>query len=107
MLDSIKPPGAPVGVLAPNGRLNNAELLFNGELKGAECFDSYNGELYTGMYGGYVGKVVGNKIVPVTKFGKDCGKLNGCVRCFYHSYLINGNLQMEFGTQINADDLWD
>ena len=62
------------GNLAVNERLNNAELLFQGQVKGAETFASYNGELYTGVHGGYVVKVTKDKLIPIVKFGKDCGK---------------------------------
>lgn len=53
-------------------RLRGAEVLFAGEFKGPECFASYNGELYTGICGGYVVKIDGNNIVPVVKFGQKC-----------------------------------
>ena len=74
MHHSVKPAAELKGVLAPNDILNDAEILFTGELKGAESFDSYNGELYTGMHGGYVAKIVGKKIIPIVRFGKDCGE---------------------------------
>ncbi|XP_066599172.1 adipocyte plasma membrane-associated protein Hemomucin-like [Prorops nasuta] len=60
------------GHLGPNKRLDNAEILFAGKLKGAESFDSYNGELYSGIHGGYVIKITENDIVPIVKFGKQC-----------------------------------
>nr|XP_033337228.1 adipocyte plasma membrane-associated protein-like [Megalopta genalis] len=53
-------------------RLRGAEVLFAGEFKGPESFASYNGELYTGISGGYVVKIDGNNIVPVVKFGQKC-----------------------------------
>lgn len=53
-------------------RLQGAEVLFSEELKGAETFDSYNGELYTGVHGGYVVKLENGRIVPVVKFGEKC-----------------------------------
>lgn len=60
----------------PNEKLNDPELLFQGKIKGPESFTSYNGELYTGSQNGYVLKITkDNKIVPVVKFGKDCGKI--------------------------------
>ncbi|XP_058808450.1 adipocyte plasma membrane-associated protein Hemomucin-like isoform X2 [Phymastichus coffea] len=60
------------GILAINERLNNPEVLFQEQVKGAEAFASFGGELYTGVYGGYVMKVTDNKLVPIVKFGKDC-----------------------------------
>ncbi|XP_076656945.1 adipocyte plasma membrane-associated protein Hemomucin [Halictus rubicundus] len=56
-------------------RLEGAEVLYAGELKGAESFASYNGELYTGIRGGYVVKIDGNNIAPVVKFGQKCDGL--------------------------------
>ncbi|KAK0088374.1 hypothetical protein PV325_012272 [Microctonus aethiopoides] len=55
-----------------NGRLNGAEKLFDGEIKGPEYFDSYDGVLYTTLHLGTVSKLVGNKLVEVVKFGKKC-----------------------------------
>lgn len=54
-------------------RLQGAEVLFAGEIKGAECFASYNGEIYTGVRGGYVVKLEENRIEPIVKFGQKCG----------------------------------
>ncbi|OXU30113.1 hypothetical protein TSAR_003789 [Trichomalopsis sarcophagae] len=72
---SVVAPKELTGKLAVNDRLNNAELLFEGQVKGAEAFASYNGELYTGVHGGYVVKVTKNKLIPVVKFGEDCDGL--------------------------------
>lgn len=55
-----------------NGKLNNAEKLFDGEIHGPEAFDVYDGILYTSLHGGSVSKLVGNKFVEVVKFGKKC-----------------------------------
>lgn len=60
-----------------NNRLNEIEFLHVGKLKGPEAFDSYNGELYTGLEGGYVVKIDEKGIVPFVKFGGKCGKLKG------------------------------
>lgn len=57
---------------ALKNRLNNAEVLFSGKLKGAEGFNSYNGEIYTGLHGGYVVKVEEDHLVPIIKFGQKC-----------------------------------
>lgn len=54
-------------------RLQGAEVLFSGEIKGPEYFASYNEELYAGIRGGYVVKVEENRITPIVKFGKKCG----------------------------------
>lgn len=69
---SIVLPSELTGVLAPNNRLDGAEVLFAGQLKGPECFDSYDGALYTGLHGGYIVKIVGNQLVPIVRFGKPC-----------------------------------
>ncbi|XP_015591029.1 adipocyte plasma membrane-associated protein [Cephus cinctus] len=69
---SVVPSKAVNPGLAINDRLNSAERLFEGRLKGPECFDSYNGELYTGLHFGHVVKIVGDEIVPIVKFGKPC-----------------------------------
>lgn len=52
-------------------------MLHVGKLKGPESFDSYNGELYTGLDGGYVVKIDEKGIVPFVKFSSKCGKLKG------------------------------
>lgn len=63
------------GSLALNDRLNGAERLFEGEIRGPESLASYDGELYAGIHGGEVVKIVDNKLIPVAKFGKSCGML--------------------------------
>nr|AWX92234.1 adipocyte plasma membrane-associated protein [Tetrastichus brontispae]AXA13074.1 adipocyte plasma membrane associated protein-like protein [Tetrastichus brontispae] len=78
---SLVPPKELSGKLAINERLNNAEVLFQGQIKGAEAFASFNGELYTGVHGGYVMKVTDNKLIPVVKFGKDCDGLWQEAKC--------------------------
>lgn len=70
----IQTPKQLAGQLSINDRLNNAEVLFKGQLQGPEGFASYNGELYTGVVGGYIMKVTKDKLVPVVKLGKKCGK---------------------------------
>lgn len=54
--------------------MNNAELLFENEIKGPEGLAVYKNELYTTLHGGYVAKISKGKLVPVVKFGKKCGK---------------------------------
>ncbi|KAJ8683964.1 hypothetical protein QAD02_019756 [Eretmocerus hayati] len=67
------------GNLGVNQRLNNAEILFQGDMKNSRAFASYNGELYTGIEGGHIVKIVENKVVPLVNIGKECdGLLQKC-----------------------------
>ncbi|XP_043255271.1 adipocyte plasma membrane-associated protein-like [Colletes gigas] len=72
---SIKLPTEPQDRFELKNRLQGAEVLFSGAIKGPESFASYNGELYTGIRGGYVVKIEDNHIVPIVKFGKKCDGL--------------------------------
>lgn len=56
-------------------RLQGPEILFSGEIKGPEAFASFNGEIYTGIRGGYVVQIEENRIKPIVKFGQKCGML--------------------------------
>ncbi|XP_012272003.1 adipocyte plasma membrane-associated protein [Orussus abietinus] len=76
----VKPKDLP-NHLASNDRLNDAEILFTGKLKGAEAFDSYGDELYSGIYGGHVIKFDRNRFDPVTKFGKACEDFWELIKC--------------------------
>lgn len=58
--------------LVLKNRLNGAQKLFEGEVHGPEDFESYNGQLYTGVHGGYILKVEENRLTPIVKFGKKC-----------------------------------
>ncbi|XP_011306683.1 adipocyte plasma membrane-associated protein [Fopius arisanus] len=58
-----------------SGRLNGAEKLFEGHIKGPEAFDVFDGILYTSLLGGSVSKIVGNKIVDIVRFGENCDVL--------------------------------
>ncbi|XP_014238925.1 adipocyte plasma membrane-associated protein-like [Trichogramma pretiosum] len=78
---SIVEPKQLTGRLALNERLNNPEVLFEGKVKGAESFASYKNELYTGVHGGYVVKIVGNQLIPIVKFGKDCDGIHQESKC--------------------------
>lgn len=69
---SIALPTKLTGKLASNDRLNEAELLHVGKIKGPESFDSYNGELYTGIHGGYIVKIDEKGFKPFVKFGEEC-----------------------------------
>ncbi|XP_015178184.1 PREDICTED: adipocyte plasma membrane-associated protein-like [Polistes dominula] len=72
---SIKPSTKLSGKLDINNRLNGAELLHVDKLKGPEAFDSYNGELYTGLEGGYVVKINENKMETFVEFGGKCDEI--------------------------------
>ncbi|XP_054010973.1 adipocyte plasma membrane-associated protein Hemomucin-like [Hylaeus anthracinus] len=78
---SIKLPADPENRFKIKNRLQGAEELFSGEIKGPECFASYNGELYTGISGGYVVKIEENRIVPIVKFGQKCDGLWQEAKC--------------------------
>lgn len=86
-LFSVTPPLPLEGALSLNNKLNNAEKLFLNEIKGPEHMEVHNGVLYTTLEGGYVAKLVGNKIVPVVKFGKKCGKLS--IGIYEISFIFN------------------
>ncbi|CAK9822315.1 Adipocyte plasma membrane-associated protein Hemomucin [Anthophora retusa] len=72
---SIKQPSDVKLQFELKNRLQGAEELFSGEVKGPECFASYNGEIYTGIRGGYVVKIEENRIKPIVKFGQKCDGL--------------------------------
>uniref|UniRef100_A0A1B6MR15 Strictosidine synthase conserved region domain-containing protein n=1 Tax=Graphocephala atropunctata TaxID=36148 RepID=A0A1B6MR15_9HEMI len=72
---NLTPPLPLEGSLALNNKLNNAEKLFEDEIKGPEHLEVHNGVLYTSLDGGYVVKIISDKIVPVVKFGKKCDGL--------------------------------
>lgn len=61
--------------MGPKNRLNGGEKLFEGKINAPESFDSYNGQLYTGVHGGYVLRIEEDRMVPIVKFGKECGEL--------------------------------
>lgn len=60
------------GELAPNGKLNGAERLFENLIHGPESLEYVDGVLYTGVHGGLVLKIIDNKLIPFVKFGKSC-----------------------------------
>lgn len=78
---SVKPPLPLKGALALNDKLNNAERLFENEVKGPEGFGIYKNELYTTLHNGYIVKLVNGKLVPVVKFGQDCGGVWDEAKC--------------------------
>lgn len=61
------------GPLSINEKLNNAERLFEGQLKGPEDFAVYNNDLYTSCHGGLIYKISSTKkLDPVLITGKLC-----------------------------------
>ncbi|XP_012538546.1 adipocyte plasma membrane-associated protein [Monomorium pharaonis] len=69
---SVTPPRELDPKVGPKNRLYGGQKLFEGEVNGPEAFDSYNGQLYTGVHGGYVLRVEEDRLVPIVKFGKKC-----------------------------------
>lgn len=61
-----------VGPLAINDRLDAAEHLFENEIYGPESIVFHKGEMYTGTEDGQIIKIVGNKIIPVARLGREC-----------------------------------
>lgn len=60
--------------VSPRNGLNGAQKLFVEELHGPEDLVTYDGQLYTGVHGGYVVRIEEDRIVPIVKFGQKCGK---------------------------------
>ncbi|GAB1868282.1 Adipocyte plasma membrane-associated protein [Camponotus japonicus] len=58
--------------LGPKNRLNNAEKLFEGRLVGPESYATYDGQIYTAVYDGYLLRIDEDDLVPIAKFGKKC-----------------------------------
>jgi len=63
--------------LGPKNRLNNAEKLFEGRLVGPESYATYDGQIYTAVYDGYLLRIDEDDLVPIAKFGKKCGESYG------------------------------
>lgn len=55
--------------------MNGVQKLFEGEIHGPEDLNSYNGQLYTGVHGGYILRIEEDRTVPIVKFGEKCGEL--------------------------------
>lgn len=72
---SIVPPRDIDPKIGPKNRLTNAERLFEGKFTGPEAFAAYDGQLYTGVHGGYVLRIEEDDFVPIVKFGEKCGEL--------------------------------
>ncbi|XP_071563276.1 adipocyte plasma membrane-associated protein Hemomucin [Temnothorax nylanderi] len=69
---SVTPPRELDPKVGPKNRLNDVQRLFEGEINSPESFDSYNGQLYTGVHGGYVLRIEEDRTVPIVKFGEKC-----------------------------------
>ncbi|XP_057657026.1 adipocyte plasma membrane-associated protein Hemomucin-like isoform X1 [Diorhabda carinulata] len=87
------------GPLALNEKLKDMKIWHQGDLSGPEGFADYNGELYTGLNGGNIVKLVGDRIELVTKTGKPC-------KGHYEEHICGRPLGMVFdknGNMIVAD----
>lgn len=69
----MKPKGLDAELLERK-HLDNAERILEGKLTGPEAFAMYNGAVYTGIHGGWVVRIDEGELVPVVKFGQNCGK---------------------------------
>ncbi|KYN02964.1 PREDICTED: adipocyte plasma membrane-associated protein-like [Cyphomyrmex costatus] len=69
---NITPPRQFDPKVGPKNRLNGIQKLFDGAINAPESFGSYDGQLYTGVHGGYVLRIEEDDIVPIVKFGKKC-----------------------------------
>ncbi|EGI67195.1 PREDICTED: adipocyte plasma membrane-associated protein-like [Acromyrmex echinatior] len=69
---SINPPRQLDPKLGPKNRLNGIQKLFINEIHAPESLDSYNGQIYTGVHGGYVLRIEEDRVVPIVKFGEKC-----------------------------------
>ncbi|XP_014471001.1 PREDICTED: adipocyte plasma membrane-associated protein-like [Dinoponera quadriceps] len=81
--------------VGPKIRLRGAQRMYVDEILGAENFDSYNGELYSGIHGGYIIRLEENRVVPIVKFGKECDGVwqeHICGRPLGFKFDKNGNL---------------
>ena len=74
-MHSITPPLELKGPLAPNGKLDKAEFLYEGKFTGAESIAIQKGNIYTGLIGGDVVRIDKNgEITVVARFGEECGE---------------------------------
>ncbi|XP_015921893.1 adipocyte plasma membrane-associated protein [Parasteatoda tepidariorum] len=60
------------GPLEENCKLSEAEILFQGELRGPESIVFYKGDLYTGLEDGRIVKVKDGKVITVAQTGRYC-----------------------------------
>jgi hypothetical protein len=102
-----RPPLA--GVLRSNKILQNAKILFKGEIHGPESFEWHNGALYSTVEDGFI-KIVNDKIVKEIKAGKigcstpaECGRLLGIRHYKDESFIVadcyKGILEVDFNTE--------
>jgi len=75
------------GVFNVNEKLNGAERLFEGEIKGPEGFAVFENTLYTGLRGGAVVKLVDDKLVPVADLSHPCGNYSNHNILFFFKLL--------------------
>ncbi|KAF4518108.1 hypothetical protein B566_EDAN007809 [Ephemera danica] len=107
---SPTPPRELEGSLQVNEKLNGAQHILVGQIKNPEGFAVANNTLYTGVEGGNVVKIIGDKMIPVANLAhpcidswdeKNCGRLLGLqfdkhgmlyvVDAYYGIYKVNVN----------------
>ncbi|KAJ8668378.1 hypothetical protein QAD02_010041 [Eretmocerus hayati] len=54
------------------GGLDEAEILFEGKIKGPQSYASHDGKLYTGLENGYVVEIDERQVVPIAILGENC-----------------------------------
>uniref|UniRef100_A0AC34GRT8 Strictosidine synthase conserved region domain-containing protein n=1 Tax=Panagrolaimus sp. ES5 TaxID=591445 RepID=A0AC34GRT8_9BILA len=97
------------GPLSPNKALQNAKILFKGEIHGPESFEWYNGALYSTSHDAYL-KIVNDKIVKIIKAGDigcssvpECGRPLGIRHYkkekFFVADCYKGILEVDFETE--------
>ncbi|CAL8111728.1 unnamed protein product [Orchesella dallaii] len=69
---TIPPPLKMEGNLAPNAKLDKAELVFDGEFAGPESIAFRKDEVYTGVIGGYIIRYKNGKWENIVQTGKPC-----------------------------------
>lgn len=75
MLFRVTPSAKLEGKLAPNAKLDRAELVFDGDFFGPESIAHRNDEIYTGVNEGWILRIKNDgKIERVVQTGKPCGK---------------------------------
>lgn len=75
------------------------QIWHKGDFYGPEAFADYKGVLYTSLHTGEIVKLVGETVVPVVKFGKQC-------KGFFEEKICGRPLGMQFdkdGTLVVAD----
>ncbi|ODM97114.1 Adipocyte plasma membrane-associated protein [Orchesella cincta] len=69
---TVPPPLKLEGKLAPNAKLDRAELVFDGEFVGPESIAIRKDEVYTGVIGGYIIRYKNDKWEKIVQTGKPC-----------------------------------